>query len=148
MAVSSDKLDSVSKAIGKILTDVDLESLVAKATGEDIYNVFATRDDPRMVKIRKTLKALEDVGRERWLLTYVLIHAGAQDELCRAVVDAFPATLIGLPQADGQVTSTLTYLCQLLNTPLPPRRFRSSSTWRPPPRPGHDGGAEVLRRTA
>jgi hypothetical protein len=120
MAVSSDKLDSVSKAIGKILTDVDLESLVAKATGEDIYNVFATRDDPRMVKIRKTLKALEDVGRERWLLTYVLIHAGAQDELCRAVVDAFPATLISLPQADGQVTSTLTYLCQLLNSPLPP----------------------------
>ena len=40
MAVSSDKLDSVSLAIGKILTDVDLESLVAKATGEDIYNVL------------------------------------------------------------------------------------------------------------
>jgi hypothetical protein len=120
MAVSSDKLDGVSKAIGRILTDVDLEALVAQATGEDIYNVFATRDDPRMVKIRKTLKALENLGRERWLLTYVLTHVEAQYDLCKKVVDAFPTTLVGLPQADGQVTSALTYLAQLLNTPLPP----------------------------
>ena len=54
------------------------------------------------------------------LLTYLLIRATVKDGLCKKIVKVFPATLINLPEADGQVVSALSYLQQLLNSPLPP----------------------------
>ncbi len=113
-------LDTVYSAIGQILTDDDVVDLVKQATGQDLYVDFASEKDTRKDKIRKTIEALQRDGNERWLLTYVLIRAVAQEKLCRKIVDAFPKTLVGLPLADGQVTSALAHLHQLLNTPFPP----------------------------
>src|SRR6195952_225055 len=113
-------LDTVYSAIGQILTDDDVVDLVRQATGQDLYVDFASEKDTRKDKIRKTIEALQRDGNERWLLTYMLIRATVKDGLCKKIVDAFPTTLINLPQADGQVMSALTYLQQLLNSPLPP----------------------------
>ncbi len=120
MPVPKDKLENICRLIGESLSDADVDGLVDQATGTDIYNSFASREDPRKVRIRKTLEALEEAGEERLLLTYVLIRAAAQDKLCRKIVESFPTTLVRLPQADGQVVNCLTFLQQLLNSPLPP----------------------------
>ena len=113
-------LDTVYSAIGQILTDDDVVDLVKQATGQDLYVEFASEKDTRKDKIRKTIEALQRDGNERWLLTYMLIRATVKDGLCKKIVEAFPTTLIRLPQADGQVVSALSYMQELLNSPLPP----------------------------
>ena len=87
----------VSAEIGRVLTDADVDALVDRATGMDVNNSFASPNDPRKVRIRKTLEALEEAGQERLLLTYVMIRAVAQDKVRRKIVDAFPGTLVRLP---------------------------------------------------
>lgn len=120
VSVPDDKLESICEEIGKILTDADIDALVDRATGLDVNNSFATPNDPRKVRIRKTLKALMETGEERLLLTYMLIRAIAQDKVRKKIVAAFPGTLIGLPPAAGQVTSALTCLQELIISPLSP----------------------------
>ena len=120
MPVPKNKLESICEEIGRVLTDADVDALVDRATGMDVNNSFASPNDPRKVRIRKTLEALEETGQERLLLTYVMIRAVAQDKVRRKIVDAFPGTLVRLPPADGQVTSALTCLQELMNSPLPP----------------------------
>ena len=113
-------LDTVYSAIGQI-SDRRRRRGAGQAGDRPGSHVdFASEKDTRKDKIRKTIEALQRDGNERWLLTYVLIRAVAQEKLCRKIIDAFPKTLVGLPLADGQVTSALTYLQQLLNTPFPP----------------------------
>jgi hypothetical protein len=118
--VPDDKLASICEEIGRILTDADIDALVDRATGMEVNNSFATPNDPRKVRIWKTLKALIFTGEERLLLTYVLIRAIAQDKVRKKIVASFPGTLIRLPPADGQVTSALTCLQELMNSPLSP----------------------------
>jgi hypothetical protein len=119
MPVPKDKLEVICEAIGRMLTDAQVDELVDRATGKDVNNSFASPNDARQVRIRKTLEALEEAGQERLLLTYVLIRPTAKESLCRKIVESFPDTLINLPQADGQVVNALTYLQELLNSPLP-----------------------------
>jgi len=121
------ELDGVFSAIGEVLNDAEIELLVRQATGKDIYNEWAGQNDPRKEKIKKTVMALKLEGNERWLLTYVLIYVAAQErlrqkqeKLSASIVKAFPKTLIGLPQADSHVGAALSFLQQVLNTPLPP----------------------------
>jgi hypothetical protein len=123
MSVPRDKLEDICEEIGKILTDADVEALVERATGQEVNNSFASQGDPRKVRIRKTLEALEDAGQERLLLIYMLIRAVArdQDKVRRKIVEAFPATLRRLPQADSQVMSALGCLQELMNSPLSPK---------------------------
>ncbi|MEA2840731.1 MAG: hypothetical protein QOF41_2061 [Methylobacteriaceae bacterium] len=116
------ELDGVYAAIGEILTDEELELLVREATGKDIYNEFCSISDTRKVKIKKTIEALKSEGNERWLLTYVLIYAAAQERLRRKfrekVVNAFPKTLKDLPEAETHVGKVLANLAKVLNIPL------------------------------
>src|SRR5262245_38984826 len=100
-------LDSTYSYIGSLLTDGEIERLVLQATGKDIYNEWASPNDPRSDKIRKTIEGLNREGNERWLLTYVLTYAAAQDRLRREqkklrerVVKHFPKALVDLPRAD------------------------------------------------
>src|SRR5215208_1156369 len=118
--------DDVYAAIGEVLTDADLEWLVRQATGEDIYNIYCHPTDPRKIKIKKTIEALLEQGNERWLLTWVLIHVAAQnklynklDGLNRKVVNKFPKTLVGLPEAGTHLGNTLLNLQKVLSTPFP-----------------------------
>ena len=83
-------LDTVYSAIGQILTDDDVVELVRQATGQDLYVDFASEKDTRKDKIRKTIEALQRDGNERWLLTYVLIRAVAQEKLAGRSSTLFP----------------------------------------------------------
>jgi hypothetical protein len=121
------ELDVVYSAIGEVLTDEEIELLVKQATGNDIYNEYAGRNDPRKIKIKKTIEALNHIGNERWLLTWVLIYAAAQErlrekqeKLREKIVKAFPKTLIDLPQAESHVGTALDHMQKVLNTPFPP----------------------------
>ena len=40
-------LEDVYSAIGEILTDAEIETIVRRATGKDIYNEWANPGDPR-----------------------------------------------------------------------------------------------------
>jgi hypothetical protein len=105
------------EAIGAALTKEDIKQLVLEATGEDVFNRFAGENDPRAILVSKTLAELEGAGRERWLLSLILV-AIAQEKLRMLIVKTWPSTLVKLPQVEGQVASALTYLGRVLNTPL------------------------------
>src|SRR5450631_4216075 len=128
------------EAIGAALTEEDIEKVVLEATGNDIYNIYAAKGEPRASLISKTLAQLENEGTERWLLTYILI-ANAQEKLRMLIVKTWPKTLVDLPQAEGQVASALKYLHLLLNIPLPTDlKFEL--------RPKHEAFDEIRRRIA
>ena len=125
--------DDVYSAIGEVLTDEEIELLVKQATGQDIYNIWASPTDARKIKVKKVIVDLKLRGNERWLLTYILIFAAAQERMLRQtqeklrnkIVKAFPGTLVGLPQADMYVETTLNTLQTILNTPFPlPRKLQ------------------------
>jgi hypothetical protein len=139
------ELDNVYSAIGEVLTDDEIKELAARATGWDIENEVAGINDPRKVKIQKTIEKLKPEGNERWLLTYVLIYVAAQERLLQRqeklrerIVRAFPKTLIGLPQAESHVGRALDNLQKLMNTPLP-LDLRSQL------RPKQSGFAEIVQ---
>lgn len=128
------------EAIGAALTEEDIEKLVMEATGNDLYNIYAAKGDPRATLISKTLTQLENEGHERWLLTFILI-ANAQEKLRMLIVNTWPGTLIDLPEADGAVTNALEYLGELLNLPLrTDLRFELQ--------PKHDAFDDIRRRIA
>ena len=106
------------EAIGEVLTEDEIVHVVRAATGKDIFNVYAGRNDPRAIQLSKTLDQLELEGTERWLLTYILI-AIVREKICKLIVKTWPKTLVSLPQAEAQVESALTYLNTLLKVPLP-----------------------------
>jgi hypothetical protein len=105
------------EAIGEVLTEDQIVSVVMAATGKNIFNIYASPNDPRATQLSKTLDQLELEGTERWLLTYLLI-AIVREEIRRKIVKTWPNTLVSLPQAEGQVESTLTFLNTLLPLPL------------------------------
>ncbi len=100
-------LKPVSDAIGDALTLEQLQDIVATATGNGLFEEFATPNDPRRVAVRRTLERLIDEGTERWLLTYVLLGAVTNDPLRRLIVKACPETLVSLPNVDQQVDRAL-----------------------------------------
>jgi hypothetical protein len=105
------------EAIGEVLTEDEIVRVVRAATGNDIFNVYAGRNDPRATQLTKTLDQLELEGTERWLLTYILI-AIVREKIRKLIVKTWPKTLVSLPQAEDQVASALKYLNTLLKIPL------------------------------
>src|SRR3954454_1858087 len=128
------------EVIGEVLSEEDIVSVVRAATGNDIFNVYAGRDDPRAIQLSKTLDQLEIEGTERGLLTYILI-AIAREKIRKLIVKTWPKTLIGLPQDEDQVASALKYLDTLLKLPL-------SRDLRYELKPKHDAFNEIRQRIA
>lgn len=140
MSALSSLRQKAIEAIGAALTEQDIERVVLEATGNDIYNIYAAKGEPRASLISKTLAQLENEGTERWLLTYILI-ASAQEKLRMLIVKTWPKTLVDLPQAEGQVASALKNLHLLLNIPLP-------TDLKYELRPKHEAFGEIRRRIA
>src|SRR6267154_3273896 len=128
------------EAIGDAMTEEQIARVVRDATGNDIFNVYAARNDPRAVLLSKTLDQLENEGTERWLLTYILV-AIAREKLRMLIVKTWPKTLVSLPQAEDQVASALKYLNTLLTLPLP-------NDLKHELRPKHDEFQEIRQRIA
>jgi hypothetical protein len=105
------------RQIGELLSEDAIVEAVKAATGNDIFNIYCGRNDPRAIQLSKTLDQLEIEGTERWLLTHILIVI-AGEKIRRLIVNIWPKTLIRLPQAEGQVESALKYLDALLKLPL------------------------------
>ena len=110
----------VADAIGDAFSLTDLESLVKTATGDGLFEEFASRGDPARLAIRRTLEALILRGYERWLLVRVLVTAVSDDDLRRLIVGASPDTLSALPKADDKVARALAALDQLKGAALKP----------------------------
>jgi hypothetical protein len=128
------------EAIGAVMTDDQIADVVRQATGNDIFNVYAAKNDPRAIQLSKTLDQLENEGTERWLLTYILI-ASIGEKVRRLIVKTWPKTLVSLPQAEDQVASALKYLNALLTLPL-------SRDLRFELKPKHDAFEEIRQRIA
>lgn len=114
MPFSPTFLKPVADAIGDALTIEQLEDIVIAATGSGLFEEFAAPSDPRRLAVRRTLERLIQDGTERWLLTYVLISADADDRLRRLIVKACPETLVSLPFVDQQVDRALQSLDKVM----------------------------------
>jgi hypothetical protein len=140
MAVLPELRKKTIEAIGEILTEDEIADVVRQATGNDIFNVYAAKNDPRAILLTKTLDQLEKEGTERWLLTYILI-AIAREKIRKLIVKSWPKTLVSLPQAEDQVATALKYLDTLLKLPL-------SRDLKHELKPKHDAFAEIRQRIA
>src|ERR1700712_2896559 len=128
------------EAIGEVLSEEDIVSVVRAATGNDIFNVYCGRNDPRAIQLTRTLDQRESEGTERWLLTYIMI-AIAREKIRKLIVKTWPKTLVGLPQAEEQVGSALKYLGALLKLPL-------SRGLKQELKPKHDAFEQIRQRIA
>jgi hypothetical protein len=106
------------EAIGDVLSKEAIKRLVWEATGNDIYNIYASEADSKATCVFKTLDRLEDEGTEKWLLTTILA-AVTQERLRALIVTVWPDTLVSLPPAEAQVAGALKNLDALLRVPLP-----------------------------
>jgi hypothetical protein len=139
MPALTDRTKTIQQ-IGELLSEEDIVSVVKAATGNDIFNIYCGRNDPRSIQLSKTLDQLEIEGTERWLLTYILIVI-ARENIRRLIVKIWPKTLIRLPQAEAQVGSALKYLETLLKLPL-------SVDLKYELKPKHDAFNEIRQRIA
>lgn len=114
-----DNLDLVYSALGAMLSEDDLKDLLKRSTGIELSDIVS-ETDTRKKKVEKVIRYLKERGNERWLLTRVLSHAPAEDQVRKKIVDAFPETLVRLPKADPYVTSAVGYLQKIVNVPLAP----------------------------
>jgi hypothetical protein len=105
----------VAEAIGDAFKKEEIEQLVSAATGHNLYVRYASAIDPIALAVSRTLEALEEEGTERWLLTYVLIRALANEDLRKLIVGLYPETLRSLPSMDQLVERVLQNLLWLKN---------------------------------
>jgi hypothetical protein len=120
MPLSPLKIEAVASAIGDNLTQPEIEQAVLDATGKALYREFAGPTDPLSLAVRRTLNTLNGDGRERWLLTYVLVAAVANDGLRRLIFDAYPQALTSLPNVEEQVDGVLRRLRDVMDAVLKP----------------------------
>jgi hypothetical protein len=120
MPLSPLKIESLADAIGDHLSQQEIEQVVLNATGRQLYKAFAGPTDPLSYAIQRTLIKLNEDGRERWLLTYVLVTAVTNEALRRLIVDAYPQALTSLPSIEQQVDSVVQHLTEVMNAVLKP----------------------------
>lgn len=121
MTMPAKYLDAVSAAIGKAFSREELEAIVLAATGNELYEEYASTDDPLHRAIRRTLdRLIEKEGAERWLLVKVLMSAVANEQLRLLIVKASPETLAAPPKVDDEVDRVLKSLGLVMATVLKP----------------------------
>jgi hypothetical protein len=112
MGLPPGKLKLVSDAIGDAFSGEsrsidDFARVVKAATGNGLFEEYATKNDPARKAVYRTLEALMQEGTERWLLVHVLMCAVADEKLRRLIVGASPDTLGVLPNVDELVGRAL-----------------------------------------
>jgi hypothetical protein len=107
---------STINEIVDLLTKDDFITLCKQATGKNPIDHFAQLNDTYALALARTMERLEQLGWDRWFLTYVLI-AKASETLRWLIVNAWPNTLQRLPQAEEQVAKAVTYLSTVLKIP-------------------------------
>ena len=121
----------MQERLGGGLTQEEIERAVREATGDELFVVFAPKTTPPVQAVRLTLERLNELGRVRWLLTYILVLADTNVRLRRAIVSAFPEVLSSLPSVDQQVERLLGYLGDVKNAILQPEYLLDRRALRP-----------------
>jgi hypothetical protein len=118
MPLMPQNIESVASAIGDQLEQSVIEQAMRDATGKELYKQFAGPRVPLNLAIQNALVELNEDGRERWFLTYVLIDAVAFDALRRVIFNAYP--VLTLPNLDVQVDQVLGQLKKVVEAVVKP----------------------------
>jgi hypothetical protein len=113
-------LKPVSDAIGDAFSTEEFEKIVKVATGDGLFEEFASPDDPRRRAVYRTLKQLMEAGTERWLLIGLLVSPVTDDGLRRLIVKSYPGLFGLLPKVDAQVDRARESLTQVKAAALKP----------------------------
>lgn len=120
MPLTSKFMKLVAEKISEGLSDEQIEEVILAATGYRLYREYGAPGDPMNLAIYKALDQLTQKGIERWLLTYVLVRAVANDPLRHLIVKVSPESLMPVSSVEAQVQRVIENLTRVRTAALTP----------------------------
>jgi Trypsin-like peptidase domain len=88
--LSGEDIAKLASLLASTLDFADLQSFVYASTGDQLYDAFVAKDQPKIPMIRALLIALEGLGTTRDFLAYVYVNRPGRQDVRAAIAGYFP----------------------------------------------------------
>jgi trypsin-like peptidase len=88
--LSGEDIKKLAKLLATTLSFDDLAIFVHASTGDRLYDVFVSKDQPKIPMIVQLLNSLEDLGSTATFLSYVYANRPGRADVRTAIVALFP----------------------------------------------------------
>jgi hypothetical protein len=89
-ALSGEDIKKLAKLLATTLSFDDLAIFVHASTGDRLFDVFVSKDQPKIPMIVQLLNSLEDLGSTATFLSYVYANRPGRADVRTAIVALFP----------------------------------------------------------
>jgi V8-like Glu-specific endopeptidase len=89
-ALSGEDIKKLAKLLATTLSFDDLAIFVHASTGDRLFDVFVSKDQPKIPMIVQLLNALEDLGSTEKFLAYVYVNRPGRQDVRAAIIALFP----------------------------------------------------------
>jgi hypothetical protein len=91
--LSGQDIAKLARLLAGTLSFDDLESFVHASTGDRLYDVFVSRDQPKVPMLVQLLNTLEDLGKTSTFLGYVYLNRPGRQDVRDVIVRLFPSAV-------------------------------------------------------
>jgi V8-like Glu-specific endopeptidase len=89
-ALSGEDIKKLAKLLATTLSFDDLAIFVHASTGDRLFDVFVSKDQPKIPMLVQLLNALEDLGSTEKFLAYVYVNRPGRQDVRAAITALFP----------------------------------------------------------
>ena len=111
--LSGNDIPKLAKILTSTLSFEDLEMFVQASTGDRLFDVYVSKDKPKLPMIVQLLNVLEDLGQTEKFLAYVYINRPGRQDVRDEIVRLFPSA------AENPETRKIDLSAQTAGTPQP-----------------------------
>jgi hypothetical protein len=88
--LSGEDIKKLAKLLATTLSFDDLAIFVHSSTGDRLFDVFVSKDQPKIPMIVQLLNSLEDLGQTATFLAYVYVNRPGRPDVRTAIIALFP----------------------------------------------------------
>src|SRR5215208_3240243 len=110
--LSGEDIAKLSKLLASTLSFDDLESFVHASTGDRLYDVYVSREKPKVRMIEQLLNVLQELGQTPKFLGYVYVSRPGRGDVRNAIT-------CYLPEAAGVAEKKIDISAQVAGAPQP-----------------------------
>ena len=88
--LSGEDIKKLAKLLATTLSFDDLAIFVHASTGDRLFDVFVSKDQPKIPMIVQLLNSLEDLGQTATFLAYVYVNRPGRPDVRTAIIALFP----------------------------------------------------------
>ena len=88
--LSGEDIKKLAKLLATTLSFDDLAIFVHASTGDRLFDVFVSKDQPKVPMIVQLLNSLEDLGSTATFLAYVYVNRPGRPDVRAAITALFP----------------------------------------------------------